>query len=148
MSSKSRCYAQGEARALRYNKTLLRLGASLLLLTALYAVERDKPMPFREYPGDEYRVTQIPLPPDFAEKTEWVFARLMYPSIPDAHFRHAGWDWTQGHASWTNDYPRSDRHFVQAVRRLTGYRFDLLNSLSIWTTGTTYSITPGSTPSS
>jgi len=105
--------------ALRQHINLLRFGAALLLLSGLYAVERDKPMPFREYPGDEYRITQIPLPPDFTEKTEWIFARLMYPSIPDAHFRHAGWDWTQGHASWTNDYPRSDRHFVQAVRRLT-----------------------------
>jgi hypothetical protein len=43
----------------------------------------------------------------------------MYPSIPDARFRHAGWDWTKGHSSWTNDYPRADRHFVQAVQRLT-----------------------------
>ena len=91
----------------------------LAALSALYAVERTPPQPFREYPGDEYRMTQIPLPPDYADKTEWVFARLMFPAIPDAHFRHAGWDWTQGHSSWTNDYPRSDRHLLQAVRRLT-----------------------------
>ena len=43
----------------------------------------------------------------------------MYPSIPDARFRHAGWDWTKGHSSWTNAYPRADRHFLEAVRRLT-----------------------------
>ncbi len=95
---------------------------ALIILTcaaALYAVERNKPEPFREYPGDEYRINQIALPPDYAQPAEWTFARLMFPSIPNAHFRHAGWDWTNGHSSWTNDYPRSDRHFAQAVRRLT-----------------------------
>jgi hypothetical protein len=80
--------------------------------------QRNLPLPFRQYPGDEYHEGQIPLPPDFSEKTEWVFARLMYPSIPDARFRHAGWDWTKGHSSWTNDYPRADRHFLLAIRRL------------------------------
>ncbi len=89
------------------------------MLTALYAAERNLPKPFREYPGDEYHSGQIALPLDFDERTEMVFARLMYPSIPDARFRHAGWDWTKGHASWTNDYPRADRHFLEAVRRLT-----------------------------
>jgi hypothetical protein len=43
----------------------------------------------------------------------------MYPSIESAHFRHAGWDWRTGHSSWTNDYPRADRHFLDAIRRLT-----------------------------
>jgi hypothetical protein len=95
------------------------LASGLGLFTALYATQRALPQPFREYPGDEYREGQIPLPPDFDERTEWIFARLMYPSIPDAHFRHAGWDWTKGHSSWTNDYPRADRHFLEAVRRLT-----------------------------
>src|SRR5581483_1280762 len=86
---------------------------------ALYAVQRPDPQPFRVDPGDEYGFEQFPLPPDYADKTEWVFARLMYPSIPDAHFHHAGWDWRQGRSSWTNDYPRADRHFLQALRRLT-----------------------------
>src|SRR6202041_3239556 len=30
-----------------------------------------------------------------------------------------GGDWTQGGTSWSQDYPRADRHFVQALRRLT-----------------------------
>ncbi|HLH05291.1 MAG TPA: DUF4159 domain-containing protein [Bryobacteraceae bacterium] len=90
-----------------------------LLITLLYAADRTLPRPFREYPGDEYQAARFPLPPDFDERTELVFARLMYPSIPDARFRHAGWDWTQGRSSWTNDYPRADRHFLEAVRRLT-----------------------------
>ncbi len=100
-------------RVFRY--LVLTLGA----FAFLYAAEKNLPRAFREYPGDEYRIGQIPLPSGFDDKTEWVFARLMYPSIPDAHFRHAGWDWTRGHSSWTNDYPRADRHFLQAIQRLT-----------------------------
>ncbi len=100
-------------------KYLRRFGYGLLMLSALYAADRHLPKPFREYPGDEYHSGQIELPSDFDQKAEMVFARLMYPSIPDARFRHAGWDWTEGHASWTNDYPRADRHFVEALSRLT-----------------------------
>src|SRR5258708_18921720 len=33
--------------------------------------------------------------------------------------RFGGFDWTQGYSSWTTDYPRSDRHFSEALRRLT-----------------------------
>src|SRR5260221_4727770 len=28
-------------------------------------------------------------------------------------------DWRQGNSMWTQDYPRADRHFLQALRRLT-----------------------------
>jgi hypothetical protein len=91
----------------------------LFLLGVVYAAHRNMPQPFRQYPGDEYHEGQFQLPTDFNERTEYVFARLMYPSIEGAHFRHAGWDWRQGHSSWTNDYPRADRHFLAAVRRLT-----------------------------
>ena len=51
------------------------LGASLALFGMLYGFQ----LPFREFPGVEYRLGDIPLPPDFQEKTEWAFARLMYP---------------------------------------------------------------------
>ena len=34
-------------------------------------------MPFREYAGQEYN--DFPLPADYRDKTEFVFARLMYP---------------------------------------------------------------------
>ena len=30
-----------------------------------------------------------------------------------------GGDWREGMSSWTTDYPRSDRHFSEAMRRLT-----------------------------
>jgi len=82
-------------------------------------------MPFREYPGREYE--DFPLPADYQEKTEWAFARLMYPPFTGGGGRYGyyrGWgryggDWTQGHSSWTTDYPRADRHFAQALRRLS-----------------------------
>jgi hypothetical protein len=83
------------------------------LTGAVYAFQR----PFREYPGVEY--SDFPLPPDAREKTEWVFARLMYPSAPTARFARWGADWRRGSTSWTQDYPRADRHFSTALRRLT-----------------------------
>jgi hypothetical protein len=89
------------------------VAAGLVLLTGLYAFQK----PFREYPGREYE--NFPVPPDFQEKTEWVFARLMYPSIRGGYRSHRGGDWTQGNTDWTTDYPRSDRHLSAALRRLT-----------------------------
>jgi len=77
-------------------------------------------LPFREYPGVEYN--DFALPPDYQEQTEWVFARLMYPPAPGARFarRYRGsQDWTHGNSSWTQDYPRADRHFAAELRRLT-----------------------------
>ena len=51
----------------------------------LYAVQR----PFRVYPSME-PYDDVPLPPDWRESTEWVFARLMYPQHPNAHFGRFG----------------------------------------------------------
>ena len=89
-------------------------------LATLCAFQR----PFREFPGIEYRIGDIQLPPDYQEKTEWTFARLMYPLAPGGrgfggYRRSGGVDWTHGNSMWTQDYPRADRHFVLAVRRLT-----------------------------
>ena len=98
---------------------LLFAGAAAFLGTA-YALDRSLPQSFRELPGIEYRLGSIPLPPDFSEKTEWVFARLMYP--PGWNNGYAGRDnpdWPAGDSLWTQDFPRADRHFAEAVRRLT-----------------------------
>jgi hypothetical protein len=74
--------------------------------------------PFREYPGQEYN--DFPIPPDFQDKTEFVFARLMYPDgYGGFGFRRRFADWREGYTNWTNDYPRSDRHHMVALRRLT-----------------------------
>ena len=80
----------------------------------MYASEK----PWRQYPGFEY--TNFPVPPDYQEKTEWVFARLMYPPItPFLGGLQLLGDWREGASNWTMDYPRSDRHLSAALRRLT-----------------------------
>ena len=102
-----------------YRKIFFRLTAGICCLTAIYALQR----PFRVYPSLE-PYDNVELPPDFAEQTEWVQARLMYPQHANARFgRFARYgrltDWRQGGTSWSQDYPRADRHFAGALRRLT-----------------------------
>jgi len=103
---------------MNYRKALLLVSASAALLSAIYAAKR----PFRVYPSME-PYDDIELPPDFQDQSEWVFARLMYPQHPRARFggyrRFGGGDWREGGTSWTQDYPRADRHFAQALRRLS-----------------------------
>src|SRR6185295_8811189 len=103
-----------------FQRALLWLGSGVILATALYAAQR----PFRTYLSME-AYDNVPLPPDWQEKTEWIFARLMYPQHPDARFgrfRRFGagvLDWREGGTSWSQDYPRADRHFAAALRRLS-----------------------------
>ena len=77
--------------------------------------------PFREYPGVEYN--DFPLPSDWQRPAEFVFARLMYrPRAGGFGFGFGGYSaqtWAEGHSIWTQDYPRADRHFLRALRRLT-----------------------------
>ncbi|HWE49761.1 MAG TPA: DUF4159 domain-containing protein [Bryobacteraceae bacterium] len=86
-------------------------------LTSLLAFQR----PFRQYPGVEYDI--FPLPADYREPAEFVFARLMYPptrrGIGGGYGFRGNGDWREGSSIWTQDYPRADRHFAEAVRRLT-----------------------------
>ncbi|MGA2601773.1 MAG: DUF4159 domain-containing protein [Bryobacteraceae bacterium] len=90
------------------------LGCGIGLMSALFAFQR----PFRQYPGVEY--FDFETPTDYQEKTEWAFARLMYPPGPnDGYAGRFDGDWHQGLSLWTQDYPRADRHFSLAMRRLT-----------------------------
>jgi hypothetical protein len=92
-------------------------GCGLALIGALYGFQK----PFRLYRSFE-PYDNVTLPPDWEEKTEWVYARLMYPEHPNAILARRvrwGFDWLAGGTSWTQDYPRADRHFAQALRRLT-----------------------------
>src|SRR6266853_3816044 len=92
----------------------MRLWAALLsVLFALgaWGVLRAQ-KPFQQYPGVEYE--NFPLPDDYTEKTEFTRARLKYDS---AHGVHGIGD--TGYRSWTIDYPRSDRHLLAGIRRLT-----------------------------
>jgi hypothetical protein len=74
--------------------------------------------PFKEYPAIEYE--DFPLPPDYQQKAEWTRARLRYPDIygyPQAMLTYNDGRPYPGY--WTMDYPRSDRHLLEGVRRLT-----------------------------
>jgi hypothetical protein len=74
--------------------------------------------PFKEYPAIEYE--GFPLPDDWNQKAEWTRARLRYPDVygyPDQMlFLNDGRPFP---GYWTMDYPRSDRHLLQGIRRLT-----------------------------
>ena len=88
-------------------------GLALLCIGALWAQK-----PFRQYPGVEY--FRFDTPADANEKTEFVFARMMFPGgWNDGYRGRFDGDWRQGLTLWTQDYPRADRHFAQAVKRLT-----------------------------
>jgi hypothetical protein len=95
-------------------------GSVLALLGTAFAWE-SKPRAWREYPGQD----NIEIPPDYQEKTEWCFARLMYPPYAGAVHGRGGYgrrfagSWKDGHSSWTTDYTAADRHVSQALRRLT-----------------------------
>jgi len=99
---------------MRFRKALWACAGCVAFFGALHAVQQ----PFRQYPGVEYR--RFELPPGWEEKTEWVFARLMFPPGPNDGYRgRYDGDWRLGLSLWTQDYPRADRHFSQALRRLT-----------------------------
>jgi hypothetical protein len=100
-------------------RTLPILLGGVCLITALVAAQR----PFRVYPSLE-AYDNVDLPEHWQDKSEWVFARLMYPQHPYARFgryrRFGGLaDWREGGTSWTQDYPRADRHFAAALTRLS-----------------------------
>jgi len=107
-------WEQPVSQPFRLRRSAAIVSGTLLVFGALYAFQR----PFREYPGVEYE--NYPIPKDFKEPGEWVFGRLMYPPVGRYYggFELVG-SWKEGGSNWTMDYPRSDRHFSEALRRLT-----------------------------
>jgi hypothetical protein len=100
-------------------RNVLWLGAGISFAAVLWGFQK----PFRVYRSLE-PYDNVELPSDYQDKTEWVFARLMYPQHPHARFgRYFGYGaattWLEGGTSWSQDYPRADRHFSLALRRLT-----------------------------
>jgi Domain of unknown function (DUF4159) len=77
--------------------------------------------PFKEWPAIEYE--EFALPPDYQTPHEWTRARLRYPDITGYPYRSSGGGrfarFGDFAGYWTMDYPRSDRHLLQGVRRLT-----------------------------
>lgn len=99
---------------MRIGKARFSIACSIALVGSLCAFQRS----FREYPGVEY--DGMTPPADWAEKTEFAFARMMFP--PGANDGYRGrfdGDYHHGLSLWTQDYPRADRHFSQALRRLS-----------------------------
>ena len=100
------------------HRKLLRWGTGLALLLAVLYGQRE----FRVYRSLE-PYDDVQLPADWQDKAEWIFARLMYPQHPRArfgrYFGHGTLNWLEGGTSWSQDYPRADRHFAMALRRLT-----------------------------
>ena len=95
----------------RWRIPILLAAAGMALIVVAFGQK-----PFREYPGWEY--DNFPKPPDWQVPGEWTFARLMYPSSRQIFDRPFS-NWLYGAANWTIDYPRSDRHLSEALRRLT-----------------------------
>ena len=73
--------------------------------------------PFREYVPMEGRDSAAALPADYTNQAELVLGRLMYPS--GGGVGRGGGNWLNGGTNWTVDYPRGDRTFALAIRRLT-----------------------------
>jgi Domain of unknown function (DUF4159) len=91
------------------------VACGLTVMSVLFAFQR----PFREINGIEYQIGEIPLPPDYREPGEWTFARLMFPPGPLNGYAGRDLDWHTGISLWSQDFPRADRHFSLAVRRLS-----------------------------
>src|SRR3984957_991274 len=85
----------------------MRFRSAILLVAAALVLQAQRP--FKQYQATEYE--DFPLPADWNQKTEWTRARLRYPSV---YSQFRGPD-----LNWTIDYPRSDRHLLEGVRRLT-----------------------------
>ena len=90
------------------------LAIALTGLAALGVLWGQKP--FREWPAIEY--ANFPLPRDANRPAEWTRARLRYPDIT-GYALHGTGRYLGFAGYWTMDYPRSDRHLLQGVRRLT-----------------------------
>jgi hypothetical protein len=105
---------------MRWRKIPVLAFAAMAFIGSVFAVDRHLPRPFREYNGVEYRIGDIPVPTEATSPSEWAFARLMYPpGWNDGYRGRFGSDWREGWSLWTQDFPRADRHFSLAVRRLT-----------------------------
>jgi Domain of unknown function (DUF4159) len=95
---------------MRLRPALMAVVLGLSVFGTIYAFQR----PWREVPALEYG--DFPIPPDHEVKGEWMFARMIYPVNINACY---GGRFRCPDNYYTMDYPRSDRHFSSALRRLT-----------------------------
>jgi hypothetical protein len=103
-----------KADLMAFPKLVWGMCGGILCLGILCAFQR----PFRQFPGVEYENFELPL--DWKVPGEFAFARLMFPPGPnDGYAGRFDGDFREGLSLWTQDYPRADRHFSLALRRLT-----------------------------
>ena len=81
----------------------------LIAMTGWGVLRAQKP--FKQYRAVEYE--DFPLPADWKDTHEWTRARLHYRPLRVVH------NYLVSPAQWTVDYPRSDRHLLEGMRRLT-----------------------------
>ena len=88
------------------------LAVGILGLAAWGVLRAQKP--FKEWPAIEYEGFE--LPGDYQDRHEWTRARLRYSDITGypTHSYYLNFP-----GFWTMDFPRSDRHLLAGVRRLT-----------------------------
>src|SRR5438270_3646936 len=99
-------------------KTPRWIAAVSVCLTILSAYQR----PFRTYIPMEGAASEAAVPADYQKPAELILGRLMYPSGGGGGgrgFGRGGGNWLNGGTNWTVDYPRGDRTFAVAIRRLT-----------------------------
>ena len=84
------------------------VGIAVAVFSALGVLYAQRP--FKEYPAIEYE--NFALPDGWNRTAEWTRARLKYLDIRIPGFYG-------GDRYWSMDYPRSDRHLLEGVRRLT-----------------------------
>ncbi len=90
----------------------------LLGFSATFALQRRSRGGFFGGGAESY----APIPPDANEKTEFLYTRLRYPSAMRGRGGRFGGFGGGGYGygrAWATDYPKSDRLFLQGVRRLT-----------------------------
>jgi hypothetical protein len=98
---------------IRRHAALIALGVTGLSICGVLLAQK----PFKDWPAIEY--TDFPLPADYQKKAEWTRARLRYPDIYGYPFVELAMGDRLFPGYWTMDYPRSDRHLLEGVRRLT-----------------------------
>ncbi len=84
------------------------LALGSIAIGVLWAQQRGRGL--RDFIDEEDNPVAIPA--DANDVHEWAFARLKYTSKRNGY-------WGRGGGSWSTDYPKADRQFVQGVRRLT-----------------------------
>ena len=94
---------------MRYRSAVL-LASAVLCVFGIFLGVLQAQRPFKQYEAAEY--DDFPLPSDWNQKAEWTRARLRYPSVYGQYRRRMD-------LNWTIDYPRSDRHLLDGIRRLT-----------------------------